>query len=267
MYYDAHTHLNDESLYEFRNKIIEKFWENNGKWLINVWINSLRNQRALKIAEEFKDNNVFVWAALGLHPGEVVFSLENKLDIDKEISEIKRTYKNNKKYIYAIGEWGIDNHYKWSVQKIDLQKYCFDSLCWLAQEFELPLVVHSRDWFEETIDVLKKYKNLKIYFHCWWYTKEEIKIVEKEFDKFWIGFTGNVSYPKAFDIRNSLESLDTDKILLETDAPYLAPQIKRGKTNTPLFLSYIYDYVSDFLSLDKEKFWDILKSNFKSFYF
>jgi TatD DNase family protein len=105
-----------------------------------------------------------------------------------------------------------------------VQQELFVKHCELAQELKLPLVIHSRDGFQETLDILQNYKDLVIYFHCRGYGPEEYKILENMFPKLFIGFCGNVTYKKAQALRDTLDIVSDDKLLLETDAPYLSPE-------------------------------------------
>lgn len=96
--------------------------------------------------------------------------------------------------------------------------------CDLARENQLPIVIHSRDAFQETFDILKNYSDLKIYFHCRSYNKEALEILLSTFPKIWIGYNGILTYPKSHENRESLLATPLNNIVLETDAPYLAPQ-------------------------------------------
>lgn len=99
--------------------------------------------------------------------------------------------------------------------------------CELAKEFQLPIVIHSRDDFESTFDVIKDFKEEKIYFHCFGYSAEEIRKLQEYFPHIRFGFCGNISYPKAQSLRDALLACDVNNIVLETDAPWLSPQAVR----------------------------------------
>ncbi len=253
-------------------------------------------KKALKLFE-----NVKVLATAGIHPSEVVLG-GNKITEDwkwkkfwrnseevwknfeegngnhKRLRNITEDYKlleiikwvemlrdfvlENTAYIFGIGECGIDLHYPGAKEKLDLQKHLFGLQCELAQEFGLPLVIHSRDAFKQTFDVVKNFKNLKIYFHCWWYWPDEVKKVLDSFDNVWIWFAWNVTYPKANNLRQSLEIVPLDHLVLETDAPYLAPQKVRWKQNQPAYICYIYEFVAEFRSVDLEKVAKKMEENF-----
>ena len=137
----------------------------------------------------------------------------------------------------------------------------------LARKYNLPVVIHSRDAFEDSVKILENYKDLKIYFHCWGYGPNEIEKVKNIFPNLWIGFDGNITYKKAQELRDSIKKCDLNNILLETDAPYLTPQIIRKEKNQPANVRYIYDFVSELLGINLEKLKQEIKSNFENFYF
>jgi len=147
-------------------------------------------------------------------------------NLEELIHALKEQYLSHKSLVYAIGECGTDAHYDGG-QTIAFQQKVFDFQCKLARKYQLPIVVHSRDDFEGSLEVLKNYPDLKIYFHCWGYGPREIEILQKLFPKLRIGFCGNVSYKKAENLRESLAVVQSSSLLLETDAPYLSPQIVR----------------------------------------
>ena len=188
-------------------------------------------------------------------------------------------YAPYKECIVAIGECGIDTHYPDSHTTLALQKDLFRQQCDLARQWDLPIVIHSRANRQATHEVLQNFKDLTIYFHCRSYTPDEIKIIKATYPKFYIGFCGNISYPKSTEIRQSLRYLvhenenypdyiisgkvehnNTEEIhnsksvihniLIETDAPYLAPQSHRGETNTPAMIVETYKYISALLGMD-----------------
>lgn len=274
MYIDTHTHLNTEKLFKDWHKHIEDFEKIWWKILINAGADDEYNKNWIIIAKEHakKDinneinNKCIVKATIWFHPYEAICGNITSDNLENKIEELKKQYIENKEYIVAIWECGIDTHYEEDLN-MELQKKLFTAQLELAKDFNLPIVIHSREDFETTIEILKKYKELKIYIHCRWYWPNEIKIVQDMFPKLRIWFDGNISYPKAQNIRDSLNSIDLDKILLETDAPYLTPQVKRWETNYPANVKYIYDFVDKQLDIKKDELSKIIEKNCKNLYF
>lgn len=268
VFYDSHTHLNDDKLYSDRQWYLQSFINAGGKGLVNVGVDVQRSQKAIDIAVQAKQlfPDTFVKATIGFHPSEVCFGkIKNTQDIATAIQLLKKLYQQNKEHIVAIGECGIDTHYDGDPY-IDLQKELFAQQCDLAQELQLPIVIHSRDDFSSTWDIIKNYKNQKIYFHCRGYGPDEVKMLQDYFPQLWIGFCGNISYPKAQVLRDSLYVTRPESIVLETDAPYLAPQARRWQTNEPAYVKDIYDYVASILSLDLPQLQSRLADNFHKLY-
>lgn len=260
MYYDSHTHLNDDKLFDNVDFYIKEFFQGWWKWLVNVWASDIFNQRAVDIAKQYQDL-LLVKASIWYDPYSICFD-----SIDFDIDNIKNLYLQNKEYIVWIWECGIDTHFEWFYEKLNSQKNYFAQQCDLAAEFNLPVIIHSRQDFDSTFDVLKNYKNNKIYFHCWGYGPDELKKIQNYFPNLWVGFAGNITYPKAQDLRDSFKLLDTNKILLETDAPYLTPQAVRWETNKPIYVKYIYDYISEQFWIDKNKLSLTIENNFKNLF-
>lgn len=195
--------------------------------------------------------NLWVKCSLAQHPLECVEHIITQQNITSYMQKLRSQYQKNKDHIVAIGETGIDVHFPNGRETLDLQKELFAFHADFAQETNLPLIIHSRDTFDHTIDILQNYKNLTIHFHCWTYKPEEYKKLDSLFPNLFIGFCGNVSYKNAQNLRDTLAIVNKDQLVLETDAPYLAPQAVRGQTNHPANVSYIYDFVSEQLKIPR----------------
>ncbi len=270
-YYDSHTHLNDENLFQDRKDLLQRFRDLGGKWLVNVWANHEFNKRWLAIAKDTiwytsSANNMFVWATIWFHPYEVVAGHITQNNIQEQIDQLEQQYLTNREYICAIGECGIDTHYD-GEDDISLQQQLFQMQCDMARKYDLPLIIHSRDAFTPTRDVIKNYKDIKIYFHCRGYDEVEIKQLESFFPQLRIGFCGNITYAKAENLRRSLQAVDMTHMVLETDAPYLSPQVVRWQKNQPANIKYIYDFVAKYLNLGGEDLAIIIEKNFERLYY
>jgi len=272
MYIDAHTHLNTAKLFwnwqEYLSDFEKIWWE----ILINSWADDEYNKNWLIISKEYLKNNnkdiswkCIVKATIWFHPYEAISDVITEENLENNITKLRNLYLENKEHIVAIWECGIDTHYDGDL-KMDLQKKLFIAQLDLSRELDLPVVIHSREDFWTTFEILKKYSDLNIYIHCRWYWVDEIKIMQDTFENLWIWFDGNITYPKAQNLRDSLKAVKLDNLLLETDAPYLTPQIKRWETNYPAYVKYIYDFVSDHLDIEQEKMANIIKKNCKNLY-
>ena len=281
MFYDAHTHLNSDQLYPERQTYLENFTLNWGKWLVNVWVDSERNKRAIQIAQQathIYNDRIFVKASIGIHPGEVSFGkIASSQDIQKQIAWLEKLYQQHPEEIVAIWECGIDAHYpNYETHRL-LQQELFHAHAQLAEKLQLPVIIHSRDNFADTMEVIQHYPELKVYFHCRGYTPEDIQLCAKQLPNLRMWFCGNITYPKATPLRDSFqhileynqhtaENTQHIHILLETDAPYLSPQSKRGQQNEPKHVIDIYTYVSIDYSIPLQQLQSTLSTNFTHLY-
>lgn len=265
MLYDSHTHLNSPELFPNYETYLKEFIQEWWKQLVNVWVDKNRTQRALQIQEKYPQ---ICLSTVWFHPSEAVFNKDFKENKDKYLEEaknyIEKLIKENK--VVAIWECWLDYHYKVNEEIIQNQKELFILQCELAKKYNYPLVIHSRDAFKDTIETLKNYKKLKIYFHCWWYTEKEIKIVEDMFENLWIWFDGNITYKKADNLRKSAQIISFDKLLIETDAPYLTPQIVRKYMNKPSFIKYTYEYIANLRNISLKELKKQIEKNFKKLF-
>lgn len=256
-YIDAHTHLNSDELYPTRQVHLSDFIALWWIGLVNVWVDQTWNLRWIEIAEKAKElygEICVVKATVWGHPSEVAYGhIYDQGSIDSCVDALEKLLQKHASCIVAVGECGIDAHYPWFTDQIALlQQDFFRKQCLLARAYNLPVVIHSRDAFALTYTVLEEFTDLHIYFHCWWYGPEEAKKLIETFPHLRFGFCGNSTYPKAEQLRATFLFLITHPaylqgsigILLETDAPWLAPQSKRGQRHTPAYILEQYAFLA-----------------------
>lgn len=221
---DTHAHLNLHSFKKDRFPIIESCLLNNIS-LINIGTNFLDSKLAVEIAEKYSDK---VYATVGIHPSEI----EEGFDFEK----LKELAKNKK--VVAIGEIGLDYFYPSSdINFIKKQKQAFLKQIEIAEELNLPIVIHSRDAFDDLYEILKT-KNLRGVIHCF---SGDVKELERFLKLgYYIGFNGIIF--KA-DLDEVIKKTPNDKILLETDCPFLTPPDFYEKRNNPLSLKIIKEKI------------------------
>jgi len=142
----------------------------------------------------------------------------------------------------------------------------FAKHCALARKLHLPIVIHSRADFASTYEVLQDYTDCTIYFHCWGYGVEQLQQLQHTFPNLFIGFCGNVTFKKAQELRDVLAIMRLDQLVLETDAPYLAPVPHRGKQNEPALIVDLYQFVAEELVVSPEVLCAQLENNFERLY-
>jgi TatD DNase family protein len=278
-YTDAHTHLNSDELYPEREKHLADFISVWWNWLVNVWVDQLWNTRAIEIAQKslkLYGKRCSVKATIGWHPSEVSFGkIYDAESINAYIQWLERLLFSAKEHIVAIGECGIDGHYPWFTHEIALlQQDFFHQQCLLARAHALPIVVHSRDGFDLMQEVLQEFPDLAIYIHCRGYWPEQIQKMIATFPHIRFGFCGNISYPKATPLRESFLSVVQHKrykqwdigVLMETDAPRLAPQSRRGQRHVPMYITEQYRYAAELVWVGVAEFVDRVASDWHRLY-
>jgi TatD DNase family protein len=264
MIIDAHTHLDTNQLfwnYKIYLENFEKIW---WKIVVNAWANNEYNQKWVQIAKESIKYfpGLIVKTAIWWHPCDIP---QNESDFLPLLDELENLYEENKDHIIAIWECGIDLHFPEN-PTIEVQQNALKLQTELAKKLNLPLMIHSRDGFRETMEVLKDFSDLKIYFHARRYWKNELEECENIFPNLRIGCTNVIEYPSAEKIRESIRNIKTAKILIETDAPFLPPQTMRGQQNEPAYVTYVYEKLCEILWIKQEILEKIVIENTKSLF-
>ena len=239
---DTHAHLDMSIFDEDIEEVISNYLKVGIEKVITIGVNKKSTTRAKALS--LMHNSVFYSA--GYHPLE---------DIE-DISYIE-TFLDDPRCI-GVGECGIDLHYK---QDLEIQVPLFLQQIELAIKHDLPLIIHSRDAFKETYEILSKYKGrIRGVMHCFAYGVEEaMKILDLGL---YLGFDGPVTFKNADTLRKVVEFTPLDRILLETDSPYLTPVPHRGKRNEPQYVKYVYNAVSVIKNISVERLSDIIKESF-----
>ena len=234
---DSHAHINDDIFFDLAEQYInESKKENVGLFLCVGW-DLESSRKAVEISEKFNE----VFACVGIHPEEIKNMHKNDFENIKKLL-------NNKKVI-AIGEVGLDFFKEKEKQFQDQQKEYFIKFIELANEFNLPIVVHSRDAELETLNILEKYRvDKKGVIHCCTFEKNTVN----EFIKlgFFFGVGGIVTFKNSLKIKESVKNMPLERILLETDAPYLTPYPVIGQKNHSKYLKYIIKTISDIKNIN-----------------
>ena len=224
---DTHAHLDDKRFSEDLDAVVARAKDAGLKSMITVgcWKKEGGFSSVLDVLKKYDS----LWLALGVHPHEAKDAVE-----DGPWDEIKRIALEKGTRLVAIGETGLDYHYDHSPR--EAQKKVFARQIALARELNLPLIVHSREADADTMEILKSEgaANVGGVFHCFSGTKE---VAREVIDLgFYLSFTGVVTFPKADDLRAVVKAVPIEKMLIETDCPYLAPSPHRGKRNEPSFV-------------------------------
>lgn len=196
----------------------------------------------------------------GIHPNEIA---ETKEQIDKDILEIEKLAAQNKKVV-AIGEIGLDNH--WVKDKKEIQKYAFLEQIKLANKLKLPIAIHSRDAIMDTIEILKGkiFPEKKGILHCCQLNKDLVKVGLEA--GFYISFAGAITFKSSKNANEIISMVPNDRILVETDCPYLSPEPNRGKRNDSRNMKYTVQKIAEVKEISSEEIAQITYENGKRIY-
>lgn len=251
MFIDTHAHLSDELLRDTQEEIIAEFESNGIDMVIEVGCDPESSRSAVELAKTH--NNVY--AMVGYHPIVAETYTEN------DIRELEELAKNGK--IVAIGEIGLDYHYDYDKA---LQKELFIRQLKLADKLGLPVVIHLRDAYGDMVDLLsahKQYIRNGILFHCYSGSKEMV-------DRFsyldpYYAFGGAITF-KNNNRADVIKAIPQDRLLLETDCPYMTPVPHRGKVNNPNYIPLIAEKMGDALGISAEAVGEMTTANAKRFF-
>lgn len=217
----------------------------------NIMIASADNLESSIEVDELTKKYDNIYGTIGFHPSE----LDNFND--DTLNELEKLLENKK--IVGIGEIGLDYHYgKEDMQK---QKDAFIKQIELAIKHKLPIVIHSRDAAEDTLDIIKEYPNVKMDFHCYGYSLEIAKQLLKINSNIKFGIGGVLTFKNSKKLKEVVDYLDMKNILLETDSPYLAPEPLRGTKNEPYNTKYVAEYIASMKNISIEKVKKITTEN------
>lgn len=226
MFFESHAHYDDKAFDEDREIILDLLPQNNIKYVVNAGSDINSSIASVELANKYP----YMYAAVGIHPNEV----QNISNLD-----IIRDLCNNPKVV-AIGEIGLDYHY--TREYIDLQKYWFNEQLKLAKELNLPVIIHSREASQDCFNIIKDSKIDKGDIHC--YSGSVEMALEYIKMGFYIGVGGVITFSNSKKLVEVVNSIPLNKILIETDSPYLSPVPNRGKRNNSQNLIYICEKIA-----------------------
>ena len=252
-FFDSHAHYNDEKFNIDREELLKAIYESGVTRLINAGYSLNSSKFALEIAKKYN----WMYTISGISPNDIPDAeekLENQLN---ELSELIEKEKNCNK-IVAIGEIGLD--YYWNQDNKELQKRAFIKQIEIANIFKLPIVIHTREAVMDTLQILKEHEVIqKGVFHCCPLNRELVKEALKI--GFYISFAGPVTFKNAKNANEIIEMVPLDRILIETDSPYLSPEPNRGKRNDSRNVKYIAEKIASVKKLNIEEIAKITYEN------
>ena len=230
MLVDSHAHIQWTIFDKDRERVINRAKEADVKYIVNIGYDLDGSKKAIELAEKYEG----LYATIGMHPHNTSMFNEKVLDGLRRLSEDPK--------VVAIGEIGLDYYRNLSLKAA--QQKAFEAQLILAQELELPVVIHDRDAHVDVLNTLSKFKGkLTGVMHCF---SGSLEMAEKcvKMD-YYISFAGPITFPNAHRLNQTAKWIDMNKILIETDCPWLAPQEMQGKRNEPAFLPFTAEKIAN----------------------
>ena len=250
---DTHCHLVFDEFAGALEGVLSRSRAAGATGWIAVGTEPAENQKAIALAGQYEN----MYAAVGFHPHIA------KDVTASDLEQLKQAAQNDK--VVAIGEMGLDFYYDNSPR--DAQTQLFREELKIAAELSLPVLIHSREAFEQTLAVLDEFEGRlkKVVFHCFSYSAEQAKII---LDRGWhISFTGVVTFKNAQRVRQAAKSVPLDRLMLETDCPYMSPEpMRKQKINEPALLVHTARFLAELKGMDFENFCDAVTATSKAFF-
>lgn len=253
---DTHCHLTSEQLADDIEAVVERSRTAGVIGWITVGTDPQQNREAIQLTEWFKN----VYAAVGIHPHDAKDVTARSLDELKELAQSKK--------VVAVGETGLDFHYDFSPRND--QRRVFEAQLKIASELNLPVIIHCREAFDETIDILEQFIALKgrlkgVVFHCFGGSAQQAKIVLDH--GFYISFAGAVTFKNAEKARQAAIVVPPDRLMLETDCPYMSPEpVRKQKINEPALMVHTASFLAVLKEVDETEFARQVTATSKNFF-
>lgn len=250
MLFDTHAHMDDRAFQEDRHQILSGLGEKQVALVMNPGCSLRSSYHAVALAEEYP----FVYAAVGSHPDAAD-------EVNDDVLEQYRKLCTHEK-VKAIGEIGIDYHYE-DIPR-ELQKKAFRAQMALAREVNLPVIVHEREAHEDGLKIVKEFPEVTGVFHCF---SGSAELARQLVDLGWyIGFTGVLTFKNARRAIEAVQAIPLERIVLETDCPYMAPEPFRGKRNHPGYLYRMAEKLAEIKGVSLEEVHETTLNNGKALY-
>lgn len=228
MYFDTHAHYDDKAFDSDRDELLSVLPEKGVELVVLPGCDVKSSRHAIEIADAYN----YIYAAVGIHPGELAGFKSGDIDIIRKLAAHEKCV--------AIGEIGLD--YYWDDSRKAEQKELFINQLELALELDLPVIIHDREAHADSMEILFRYPELRGVLHCFSGSKEMAQEILKR--GWYLGFDGPVTYKNAKKALEVLEICPMDRLLIETDSPYLSPVPMRGKRNDSSNLCYVVDKIA-----------------------
>jgi TatD DNase family protein len=252
MLFDTHAHLNALQYEEDRLDVIERACSEGVRYIVVVGFDTETINGAMKLAEQYD----FIYAAVGWHPVDAIDMKEEDLDWIESLASHPK--------VVAIGEMGLDYH--WDKSPKDVQKEVFRKQIALAKRVKLPIIIHNREATEDIVTILQEENAAEVggIMHCF---SGSLEVAKQCMDmNFYISFGGPVTFKNAKKPKEVAKEIPLDRLLIETDCPYLTPHPYRGKRNEPAYVKYVAEAIAELREMPFEQIAQITSDNARQIY-
>ncbi len=250
--FDTHAHLDFPRFDKDRDEVIKRAQNKDVKTIVNIGSNMTSSRNSVELSRRYEN----IYAVIGIHPHDADTF---KLNVSKKLNKLADNDK-----VVAIGEIGLDFHYDNSPR--EKQKQSFRAQLRLAKKLNLPVVIHTRDADQETLNILKdeKAKDIGGIMHCF---ASDKKMAKEILDLgFYIAFGGLITFKNLSDLREVVKEVPLDRLLIETDSPYLTPEPHRGKRNEPAYVKFVAEKIAEIKGISVEEVAKVTTENAKKVY-
>ena len=250
-FFDSHAHYTDEKFENDRDSLIEEIYNDGITKFLSVGYNIESSKQAIELANKYP----YLYTTCGISPNDIP---ENVDELDAQIKELEELLESKNNKIVAVGEIGLD--YYWNKENKELQKQAFIRQIELANKYNLPIVIHTREATVDTIEILKSVQaNKKGVFHCCPLNQELVKEALKL--DFYISFAGPCTFKNSKNADEIIKMVPLDKMLIETDSPYLSPEPKRGTRNDSRNVKLVAEKIAKVKEIEIEQIAKITYEN------
>ena len=246
---DTHTHIYDKQFIGDFDRVMEDI-EEKMEGIVSIGFDLESSLKSLSLAHKYP----FVYAVVGVHPVDIK---KYNDEVEKELEQLAL----NEEKVVAIGEIGLDYH--WMEDPKDMQIAIFKKQMELAERVKKPVVIHTREALQDTLDVLKDYKNVGGILHCY---PGSLEAAKPFLDRYYLGIGGTLTFKNNRKTKELVKELPLEKIVLETDCPYLTPVPFRGKRNEPIYTKYVAEEVARIKEISVEEVIKVTTENAKKIY-
>ncbi|PID67247.1 MAG: hydrolase TatD [Fusobacteriales bacterium] len=245
---DSHAHLDDEKFDEDRDQVLERI-QNQMDFVVNIGCDLETSQASFGFAKKYD----FIYAVVGMHP---MYTEKYNEEIEKKFEDFAKDKK-----VLAIGEIGLDYH--WMTSPKEEQQAVFRKQLDLARKLNKPVVIHTREAMKDTVDILNEYKDITGILHCY---PGSVETAKQMIDRFYLGIGGVLTFKNGKKLVEVVDKIPLDRLVIETDCPYMAPTPYRGKRNEPIYTEEVAKKIAEIKNISYEEVVRITNENTRKAY-